>query len=115
MRITLVAAALLAVVSFAYGQEDGLSYFKKDFTEAQKDAAKAEKPLYIHFTTDWCGWCRKIERDIYASDEGKKILADYVPVSLDCTKEGFNSKFMAKYGLSGYPTLLIVTADGAVL
>ena len=49
-------------------------------------AAKAQgKPLYLHFTTTWCGWCRKIEKDIYASPEGKKMLKNFVAASLDCT------------------------------
>jgi thioredoxin-related protein len=92
---------------------------------AAKDAAEdANKPIYLHFTTTWCGWCRKIEKDVYASAEGKEALKAFVPASLDCTvpsgqkptaQTQRNLDLMRKWGGSGYPFLVMVTADGAVL
>jgi thioredoxin-related protein len=111
--VVLMAAGSVAAA------DDPLKDFAKSFPQAQKAAQAQNKPMYLHFTTTWCGWCRKIESEVYATDEGRKTLAGYVCATLDCTEGGaqtkFNSDLMKKWGMSGYPSLVLVTADGAVL
>jgi thioredoxin-related protein len=123
LAVSMVAGVVLAAGA-ANGSEPGLEGFKRTYADALAAAKVADKPLYIHFTTTWCGWCRKIEKEVYASDEGKKVLANFVPATLDCTVEKsgkpgeqakINMALMQMYGMSGYPSLIIMTADGAVL
>jgi thioredoxin-related protein len=119
----IVAAAVTAALAVPALAGDW-DYFHKTYADAEK-AAKAEgKPLYLHFTTTWCGWCRKIEKDIYSDEEGKKALSSFVCATLDCTepKGGessadvkFNIDLMRKYGGRGYPFLVMMTTDGALL
>lgn len=42
--------------------------------EAAKAKSKAEnKPILINFTgTDWCGWCIKIEKEVFSKKEFKE-------------------------------------------
>ncbi|MCL2700550.1 MAG: thioredoxin family protein [Phycisphaerae bacterium] len=93
--------------------------FANTHAKALAQAKKDNKPLYLHFTTDWCGWCRRIEEDVYANAKGKEALAAFVPASLDCTNNAPGSKanqaLMEKYGGSGYPFIVILAPDGAVL
>jgi thioredoxin-related protein len=98
--------------------------FHSTWSKATEVADKETKPVYIHFTTTWCGWCRKIENDTYDSELGKKVLEDFVPVSLDCTvprgqqpsgETRTNIELMQKYGGSGYPFLVMTTPDGTML
>ncbi len=119
LPITMVLA-MFASVSLA----DDLEGFVKTYAEAQKAAKASGKPMYLHFTTTWCGWCRKIEKDCYGVPEGKKALADFIPATLDCTvaqgktAEGetkINLDMMAKYGGGGYPFLVILTPEGDLL
>lgn len=112
----------LADAQLAQGtQVDG---FKASWAEAKKAAEESGKPIYLHFTTDWCGWCRRIENEIYKSEQGGAALADFVPASLDCTvPEGvapsenvvFNQAMMNRLGGEGYPFLAMTTPEGAVL
>ncbi len=118
MKRTLLLLTLLAVSSslFAAGAVPG---FYTDYDKALAEAKKLDKPLYIHFTTDWCGWCRKIENDIYKKDEGKAALKPFVAVSLNCTKgkpkaAAYNA-LMKKYGMGGYPALVMITPDETLL
>lgn len=119
LPVTMVLA-MFASVSMA----DDLDGFVKTYAEAQKAAKAAGKPMYLHFTTTWCGWCRKIEKDCYATPEGKKALEGFVPATLDCTVERgktaegevkINLEMMNKFGGSGYPFLVILTPDGDLL
>ncbi len=121
-KLSIVLLMMVAVPFVQAGT--GVEYFHSDWDRARKIAKKKGKPLYVHFTTEWCGWCRKIENEVYKSKKGKKALKPFVPVSLDCTvknKKGKelqqakeNKKLQSRWGGSGYPYLVQVTADGEV-
>ena len=98
--------------------------FLSTWTEAQKAAKAHDKPVYLHFTTTWCSWCRRIEKDIYATSEGKEALKDFVTASLDCTvprgqrptgDARTHIELMRKYGGGGFPFLVMLAPDGALL
>jgi thioredoxin-related protein len=117
--ICLVLAVLGAVAVAAVPKE-----FFTTWPDAQKAAKAANKPIYLHFTTDWCGWCRRIESDTYANAKAKTALADYVAASLDCTMPDngqmsealkTNTTLFKTYGGSGYPYLVMLTPDGELL
>ncbi|MBS3763787.1 MAG: tetratricopeptide repeat protein [Planctomycetes bacterium] len=120
----LFAVCVLILASPLLHAATGVDYFLNDWEKAKKLARKESKPLYVHFTTEGCGWCKKIEKDVYNNKKGKQALKAFVPVSLDCTvrnrkgKELENAKkyrkLMKKWGGGGYPFLVQVTADGIV-
>ena len=118
MKRPLLLLTLLAMSSslFAAGAVPG---FHTDYDTALAEAKKLDKPLYIHFTTDWCSWCRKIENDIYKKAKGKAALKPFVAVSLNCTegepKVAAYKTLMKKYGMGGYPALVMITPDETLL
>lgn len=118
--LTVVLTAMLASPLLAVNVEG----FESTYADALAKAKEQDKPLYLHFTTDWCSWCRKIEEDTYTDEKAKKALEHFVPASLDCTvprgqepskQAKINRDLMQKYGGSGYPFLAMVTPDGIVL
>ncbi len=122
--IAMVLAGVIAMILTNTSSGAEVEGFYQNFAKAKKEAKKLDKPLFLHFTTTWCGWCRKIENDIYRNKEGKKALEGFVRASLDCTvpngkrpsgQKKINLDLMAKYGGSGYPFLVMVTADGVLL
>ncbi len=95
--------------------------FLTNWANVKKTAKAQHKLIYLHFTTDWCGWCRKIEADTYTDAKVKKALADYAAASLDCTDGSkttpadqlkINSGLHSKFGGDGYPFLVILSEDG---
>lgn len=121
-RLTAMVLAVCTIAGAAAAA--GFDYFHETYADAEKAARKEDKPLYLHFTTTWCGWCRRIEDDVYKQAEGEKALSPFVSATLDCTvpkgqqpskDAAFNMGLMRKYGGSGYPFLVMVTADGTVL
>lgn len=118
--LSLTIAALL--VSAAPAAE--VEGFESTWSQAVAKAKEQNKPIYLHFTTEWCGWCRKIEKDTYKSETGQKALESFVAASLDCTvprgqqptgEKKTNIELMRKWGGRGYPYLVMVTPDGQVL
>jgi protein disulfide-isomerase len=123
LALTMMAAMIL-LMGLGHVRAADPEGFYTDYDEAVKAAREQNKPLYLHFTTTWCSWCRKIENDIYANPEGRKLLENFVPASLDCTvpkgeqptgKTRQNIELMQEYGGNGFPYLVMTTADGVVL
>jgi thiol:disulfide interchange protein len=54
----------------------------KDFDAAIAYAKKANKPLLIDFTGDGCVNCRKMEEQVWIQPDIKKLMSEYVIVSL---------------------------------
>jgi tetratricopeptide (TPR) repeat protein len=124
MKALLPLTLVIALLTPAAWTADNLEGFAKTYAEAQKAAKATGRPMYLHFTTTWCTWCRKIEADDYANPEGKKALADFVTASLDCTvpkgeqpagEAKINIQLMQKFGGNGYPFLAILTPEGDLL
>lgn len=98
--------------------------FLNDFDAARQQAQQQDKLIYAHFTTEWCGWCRRIEQETYPDPAVREAFEDWVPVSLDCTvAEGGepdaqtrrNLALFYKYEGGGYPFLAMLRPDGALL
>ncbi len=85
--------------------------------------AKEEKKLVLlDFTgSDWCGWCMKLDEEVFSKSQFKNFAKkSLVLVELDYphgkqqTEEvkKQNSELKSKFGISGYPTLILVDAEG---
>ncbi len=125
----LFAATLLTPV--AIGQDDaqtghGAGHWYADFDEAAAVARKAGKDLLVDFTgSDWCGWCIKLDEEVFAHDAFQKgVEPNFVLVALDFPRgqeakakvpnPERNNELKDKHGVRGFPTVLLMTADGDV-
>lgn len=118
-----VAAAVCVGVASATSTPDG---WTDDFEAAKAQAEKEGKLLLVDFSgSDWCGWCKKLDREVFAQPEFLKgVKKDFVLVMVDSPKDKAllsekaakqNPELVKKYGISGYPTVLIMDAAGEVL
>jgi len=95
------------------------------FDDALKTAKKVHKKVIVDIYTDWCGWCKKMDREAY-SDEGiKKIIEDdFIYVKLNAEGNGVN-KYNGKsytdgelaeyFQVTGYPTTVFLDIKGKVI
>src|SRR5439155_23608625 len=76
-----VAASVLIPGPFASAESDWLTDYKK----AQQEAKASNKILLLDFTgSDWCGWCKKFDREVLLQPEFKDFARDnLVIVELD--------------------------------
>lgn len=95
-----------------------------DLDEAKKVAAKENKKLLVDFTgSDWCGYCIKLHKEVFDTPEFEKFAKDYVLVELDFPKrkeqpaaeKAKNQAAQKKYGVNGFPTVIIMNTSGKVL
>jgi thioredoxin-related protein len=87
-----------------------------------REAGKSRRPVLVDVYTDWCGWCKRMDRDVYAKPEVQEYLAKkFVTVRLNAEAsdaaryEGraWTSRSLAsRFRVSGYPTTIFLRANG---
>jgi thiol:disulfide interchange protein len=106
--LTLFAAVLL------FGSSAFAEVHFKDvsFADALKQAKKEKKIVMVDYYTTWCGWCKRLDRDTYSSDElGKYADENIISLKLDAEK-GEGTGLAKKAGVQGYPSIIFYNADG---
>ena len=64
----------------------------------------------IDFTAEWCGWCKKLDRETYGDERVMRILHDgFVSVKVDTDEHPDIAK---KYSVTGLPTILFLSPSG---
>ena len=123
------AAAVLCLGLFALPAAGRAQASKPGWGVNQAQAlaqAKAEKKMVLmDFTgSDWCGWCKKMDQEIYATPAFQRYAqANLVLVELDfpqrkllstATKQQ-NASLANQYGVNGYPTTVLLDSEGKTL
>ncbi len=72
----------------------------------------SKKPLMVDFFAEWCGWCKKLDKDVYTDPEVIALSKNFVCVKVDTDKYGQDA---SKYGVQGLPTIVFINPDGTVI
>ena len=94
--------------------------------DAATSKAKAENKFVLAAFTgsDWCPWCQKLKAEVFDKPPFAAAASKrFALVNLDFPHEKKLSDFLKKqnaalqnrYGCYGYPTVLVLTADGDVV
>lgn len=81
------------------------------WAEVLAKAKAASKPAFVDFSTTWCGWCRRLEKDTFSQASVGEVMKGFVNVQLDAEK-GEGPDLAKRYGVRGFPTMLVVDAAG---
>lgn len=112
----------LMMSTFATGAE--LSW-QTNFAQASQQAQSSGKPIVMLFTgTDWCYWCKRLERDILQNPEFVNAVNDkFIFVFLDFprgspqnpTLSAQNEQLANKFNVNSFPTIIILDSKGQFL
>ena len=81
------------------------------FDAAKARAAREQKPMLVDFSAIWCPPCRKLDSKVLADPTvNQRIQEKYVYVRLEY--ESDDRALFEAYGVTGFPTLLLMNADG---
>ncbi|MCM8814317.1 MAG: thioredoxin family protein [Candidatus Omnitrophica bacterium] len=80
-----------------------------DFELAKSQAAAANKPLMLDFYADWCGWCKRMDKDTFAHADVAGRSEKFICVKIN----GDNQRqLMQQFGVQGFPTTVFLRPDG---
>ena len=84
-----------------------------DYDAALEKAKKDKKLVMVDLYTDWCGWCKKLDKDTYSDkDVAAKLAKDFIAVKVNPEKSQRNAKLAKDFGTTGYPHIVFVDASG---
>lgn len=111
-KILIITTLLLA--SFTI-QAQKSSEWHTSFDKAAKISMETGKPILANFTgSDWCGWCKKLTKEVFSKAEFSKWASENVVLlELDYPKRIAQTEEIKKqnkelgqfFKVRGYPTL----------
>jgi thioredoxin-related protein len=88
------------------------------FDEGVALARQQNKKILVDVYTDWCGWCKKMDKDVYSNGAvGQTMTSNFIAVKLNAesqkgvTFDGtpMNEASLAgAMGVTGYPTIVFL-------
>ncbi len=133
-RVAILACGLLAMVGGGGGCNRGdenaspasrgsldhsqgsspLPFLSLTFDEAVLQARAERKLILVDVYTDWCGWCTKMDQDVFTDARVQAALLEFVPIKVNADKGGGRS-VASRYRVRGLPTFLLVNGDGELV
>lgn len=118
MKRSLIVLGLIA----AFCQQTCALEWLTDLPTALARAQKENKAVLLDFTgSDWCGWCQKLKREVFDQfDFACYANPNLIMVEVDFPRRksqsldqiNANSNLAVKYGIEGYPTIILLNSNG---
>lgn len=89
---------------------DSVAWHSYDQIEKEGSAAKK---VFIYFYADWCGYCRKMDKETFTDPAVAAFINEnFLPVRVNTDKQ---NKIAARYAISGLPDLRFLTPQGEAI
>ena len=121
MKKYFVISMLMVIVLLCCSKSEAINW-ETDFEEASSSAKASGKYILLDFSgSDWCGWCIRLEKEVFSQD----AFNDFAKENLVCVLVDFpsakkqseelkkqNQDLARKHNVRGYPTVIILSPDG---
>jgi len=86
--------------------------WEPSLSSALAHAKQKQQVVMVDFYTDWCTWCKKLDKDTYTDAAVVSASRELVAVKVNAEKEG--TAAARKYNVRGYPTIVFLNGNGEV-
>ncbi len=86
--------------------------WQPSYEKALAEAQSQQKLLLLDFTAEWCGWCKKMESEVYSTPEVSAALRDVVCVKVDIDE---NAAIALAYQVQSIPRTIILNASKQIV
>jgi thioredoxin-related protein len=108
----MIVASVLAAGTLWAGEVK----WEKNYADGLAQAKKEKKLVMVDVYTDWCHWCKKLDKDTYANKEvAEKLAKEFISIKLNPEKSTKNRKVAEEFGVRGYPNIIFLDSDGKKL
>jgi thioredoxin-related protein len=115
MHRLFVIVALFSAVALS-AAESAVDFTPVTSWQQALDRAKEEKKyLFVDAYTDWCGWCKVMDKNTFTNDEvGDRMNEKFVSVKIEMETD-WGIDVAMKYGVRGFPTFLVFSPEGVLV
>lgn len=90
--------------------------WENNYDTALLKAKKEQKLVMVDVYTDWCGWCKRLDKDTYGNKEVEtKLSKNFIAVKINPEKSAKNASLAKEFGTRGYPHIVFLDAAGKKL
>lgn len=105
--------ALVLMAGVAAASEGANVNWLTDVEPALQKANESGQLVLLKFTADWCGYCKKMERETFTRPAVANLVnTRFVPVLVDADKY---QPLVKHLKIKGLPAILVVSPDMAIL
>ena len=116
----LLTALLLTLSPAASAQRPGevsatgthANEWHHDLTSARRLSFASGRLILVDLYADWCGWCKALDRQVFATERFQSYAADrFVLLRVDTMDRGEGSQLKSRYGVETLPTILLLDGN----
>lgn len=82
------------------------------YRQALEQQTLTDQPMVVYFYTDWCPYCRQLERELLSQTEVEGYLQGVIKVRINPEKGADESRIARSFGVRGYPSLFAKGSGG---
>lgn len=99
----------------AIGQESKDDFFHEDWEGALTKAKEDNKILLVDYYTDWCGWCKVMDKNTFNDSIVRDFLDDnFVVLKINAEKD-LGIDLAMKYRVMVFPSILFYNPQGYLI
>ena len=76
--------------------------------EALELAQEKDQPVLVDLYAEWCGWCKRLEEDVFSTPLFEEFVEDYVLLRVDTEDGGEGTRLQQRFKAYSLPTTLVL-------
>ncbi len=109
--VAMVASGEVAPTSAEMANAPKAIRWRTDFKKALVDAKKRHKVILADFYTDWCGYCKKLDAEVYTEKPVRALSSRFITVKLNPEEDPTAAYVAEQMRLDGFPSIVFFTVD----
>ena len=108
-RVALLISLILLLAPAAFA-----SPWITSLAAAQKKSKDSKQLIFVDLFADWCGWCRRMEQEVFPSQTFQTATDNMVLLRLNTEDGGEGTKLSQQFAVTTLPTFLVLTPDNTI-
>jgi thioredoxin-related protein len=115
-RFIRIASAVLLLACPSIALKAQAQSAQESWEQAKKQAQIEKKLIFVDLYFTGCMPCAQMDKEVFPDPKVAAVLsADFVTFKSDILKEEIGKKLCMKYGVTGFPTFLLMNSEGKII
>jgi thioredoxin-related protein len=111
MKRSLLTVMALSLIISLYADASEIEWYR-NVDAAVAKAGERNVILMVDVYTKWCGWCGKLDDEVFIDGKIIELSEKMVALKVDAEDGAGGQALADRYGVESYPTILFLRADG---